>query len=74
MIEAQSLPQTALAYDARVTDEGRIELHVPFPAGTRVTVVVIEEAAETFDDLLLAAESSLAFWDNPFDDEDWNDA
>jgi len=27
-----------------------------------------------FDDLLAAAESSLGFWDNPFDDEDWNDA
>lgn len=26
------------------------------------------------DDLLKAAESSLAFWDNPVDDEVWNDA
>jgi len=25
-------------------------------------------------DLLLAAESSLDFWDNPLDDEDWNDS
>ena len=34
----------------------------------------IELAPHTFDDLLSAAESSLDFWDNPFDDEDWNDA
>ena len=26
------------------------------------------------DDLLRAAEGSLAFWDNPVDDEAWNDA
>jgi glutamine amidotransferase PdxT len=44
------------------------------PAGEYVTVVVISEPADTFDDLLAAAESSLGFWDNPCDDEDWNDA
>jgi hypothetical protein len=26
------------------------------------------------DDLIAAAQSSLDFWDNPFDDEDWNEA
>ena len=26
------------------------------------------------DDLIQAAQSSLDFWDNPFDDEDWNNA
>jgi len=25
-----------------------------------------------FDDLLSAAQSSLDFWNNPYDDEDWN--
>ena len=44
------------------------------PAGEYVTVVVIPEPADTFDDLLAADESSLGFWDNPCDDEDWNDA
>jgi hypothetical protein len=33
-----------------------------------------EESADDFNDLLSAAESSLGFWDNPWDDEDWNDA
>ena len=26
------------------------------------------------DDLIAAAQSSLDFWDDPFDDEDWNEA
>lgn len=68
-----SVPQTALKYDVEVTDEGRIELRVPFPAGARITVFVIEELTSTLDDLLSAAQSSIDFWDNPLDDEDWND-
>ncbi|GEM_PF-7031963 len=31
------------------------------------------EPAES-NDLIQAAHSSLDFWDNPFDDEDWNNA
>ena len=68
------MPQTALKYDLEVLEEGRVELRVPFSPGARVTVFVIEEPADRFDDLLLAAESSLDFWDNPLDDEDWNHA
>jgi len=68
------MAQTALKYDLEVMEEGRVELHVPFPPGARVTVFVIEESSSAFDDLLRAAESSLNFWDNPFDDEDWNNA
>ncbi|OIO96445.1 MAG: hypothetical protein AUK03_03970 [Anaerolineae bacterium CG2_30_64_16] len=66
--------QTALKFDLKVPPEGRIELRVPFPSGSHVTVFVVEEPAERFDDLLAAAESSLDFWDNPLDDEDWNHA
>ena len=66
--------QTAIKYDLKVLEEGRIELQVPFPPGASITVFVIGESTDTFDDLLLAAQSSLDFWDNPFDDEDWNDA
>lgn len=29
---------------------------------------------DPFDDLVAASQTSLAFWDNPLDDEDWNDA
>ncbi len=66
--------QTALKYDLKVLDEGRVELHVPFPPGAYVTVLVIQEPVDAFGDLLSASQSSLDFWDNPFDDEDWNDA
>ena len=30
--------------------------------------------SDEFDDLVAAAESSIDFWDNRYDDEDWNDA
>jgi len=73
-METQGLPQTAFKYDVQVMEEGRVELYVPIPAGAYVTVVVIPESTDTFNDLLVAAESSLGFWDNPYDDEDWNNA
>lgn len=67
------LAQTALKYDVEVTENGQVELTVPFPAGAHVTVFVVE-TGEMFGDLMSAAESSLAFWDNPYDDVDWNNA
>ena len=74
MAESLLFPQTALKYDTEVMEEGRVEIKVPFPPGAHVVVFVIQEAANVFDELLEAAQSSLGFWDNPFDDEDWNDA
>ena len=70
----ESEPQTALKYEVEVRDQGRVEIHVPFAPGVRVIVFVIPEPQETFSNLVAAAASSLAFWDNPFDDEDWNNA
>jgi hypothetical protein len=67
------LAQTALKYDVEVSENGHVDLNVPFPAGARVTVFVVE-MGDTFTDLLVASQSSLAFWDNPLDDEDWNNA
>lgn len=67
------LAQTALKYDVEVTENGQVELTVPFPAGAHVTVFVVE-VGELFGDLMSASESTLAFWDNPYDDEDWNNA
>lgn len=66
-------PRQALKYQTQVTSQGRIELPVPLPPGAHVTIFVIEENAD-FADLLHASESSLDFWDNPLDDEDWNSA
>jgi len=65
--------QTALKYDVEVKQDGRVDLEVPFPAGVRVTVFVVE-SEDAFRDLLTASGSSLDFWNNPFDDEDWNNA
>jgi hypothetical protein len=51
-----------------------VEFAGPFQPGERLTVIVIPEAAREFDDLVDAAGSTLDFWDNPLDDEDWNAA
>lgn len=67
------MPQKALKYDVEVKEKGRVELQVPFIPGSRVTIFVIESSNDVFDDLLSASQSSLAFWDNQFDDKDWND-
>lgn len=68
------MSQTAIKYDLEVKAEGRLELSVPFPAGSRVTVFVIEQGPESFEDLLAASQTTLGFWENPVDDADWNDA
>ena len=63
-----------LRYDWEVPPNGRIEVALPLPAGSHVTVYVVENSSKEFDDLLAASRSSTDFWDNPLDDEDWNDA
>jgi hypothetical protein len=73
MSRDMSLPQAALKYEAEVQEHGKLELTVPFSPGVRVAVFVVEESND-FGDLVSAAQSSLGFWDNPMDDEDWNDA
>ena len=74
MIAPITNPLMAMKYEAEVGLEGKLELQVPLAAGDRVVVFVIPEPAESFDDLTAAAQSSLDFWDNPLDDEDWNNA
>jgi hypothetical protein len=68
------MQQTALKYDTEVKDGGRLELDVPLAPGVHVTVFVIEAPNGGSHDLLSASQSSLEFWDNSFDDEDWNNA
>ena len=68
-----SPPQEAVKYETTGDEDGRIALSLPLPAGTHVELFVVnltDEAAE----LTAAAESSLQFWEHPWDDEDWNDA
>ncbi len=69
-----SASQLPLRYDMEVSDDGRIELEVPLPAATHVTVYIVEQSDAALDDLLAASDSSTDFWNNPEDDEDWNDA
>ena len=61
-----------MKHEAEVQDGGRVEVTVPCSQGTRVAVFAIGEPDGTFDDLVWASESTLAFWDNPLDDEDRN--
>lgn len=72
--EGTPVPQNAYRYDASVGAGGKLELTVPLPPGTRVEVLVLTPEADAADDLSAAAGSSTDFWDNPEDDEDWNDA
>ena len=74
MLQDTHVPHAALKYEAEVQEDGRVELTVPFSPGAKVAVFVIEEPLETTHDLVSAAQSSLDFWDNPYDDEDWNNA
>lgn len=73
MLVTAVMPQTALKYEVEVHEPGRIELDVPFAQGARLLIFVIQDTADAFSDLLSAAQSSLDFWDNPLDDEDWNE-
>ena len=73
MLATAVMPQTALKYEVEVHDQGRIELEVPFAPGSRLVIFVIQDMIDSFGDLLSAAQSSLEFWDNPLDDEDWNE-
>ena len=69
-----SASEFPLRYDLEVPPNGRVEVPLPFPVGSHVTVYVVESPSREFDDLFAASQSSTAFWDNPEDDEDWNDA
>jgi hypothetical protein len=46
----------------------------PLSKGARVVLFVVRESPDNFSDLMQASESTLEFWDNPIDDEEWNDA
>jgi len=63
---------SAFKSDATVGPGGKVELNLPLPAGTPVEVFVFVPPPGGFADLVAAAGSATAFWDNPFDDEDWN--
>ena len=64
----------AFRFNATIGPDGKVQLDVPLPPVTAVEVVVLTFDADGLADLVEAATSSTGFWDNPLDDEDWNDA
>ena len=66
----------AIKYEAEVNKGGKITLpRLQLKQGTAVEVIIlVRDNNDETDDLLAASESSLDFWDNPIDDEVWNDA
>ena len=68
------MTKSAFQFEAKVGPGGKLEVNVPLPLGTTVEVLVLAPEADEFADLVEAASSSTDFWDNPLDDEDWNNA
>ncbi len=68
------MPRAAFKFETKVQPEGKVELTVPIPEGSRVEVFVITEETDEFRDLVNASSSSTEFWDNPIDDAEWNNA
>ena len=73
-----SMPQSNLSFSTHVTSDGRIDLPVPLPPGSEVRVLVVQQTGKGDDEDLVkdfstASLSSIGFWDNPADEEDWND-
>jgi hypothetical protein len=66
------MAQQAFTFETNVGPSGKVEVNLPLPPGTPVEVIVLSSEGE--DDLLRAASTSTDFWDNPWDDEDWNNA
>jgi hypothetical protein len=73
MLENSSTP-SPWKFDLEVPADGRLQVPVPLPPGSQVTVYVTEQGSSDMGDVLRASASSTDFWDNPFDDEDWNNA
>ena len=67
----------ALKYKAEVGAEGEVTLpRLRLNQGTPVEVIVLvrESEAEDQEGLRRLAAKTMDFWDNPIDDEVWNDA
>ena len=66
----------AVRYKTEVHADGRVELpQMALKKGTRVEVIVLVPDTESdFAPLLAASLSTTDFWDNPLDDQVWNDA
>ena len=68
------MPHPGFRFETDVAEGGTITLKLPLPPGTRVEIFVLAPEIDDFGDLVQAASTSTDFWDNPWDDEDWNNA
>lgn len=64
----------AYTFSATITSDGKLDVPVPVAPGTPVNVVLLLPEEDETSDLVAAASTSLGFWDNPIDDEEWNNA
>ncbi len=66
----------ALKFHVRIGKGGKIEVpELKKLKGKRAEVIILPlEGEDEIEDLLMASESGLDFWDNPVDDETWNEA
>ena len=66
----------ALKYRAEVGADGEVTLpRLRLSQGTPVEIIVLVRDSEAEDDgLLRASVKTMDFWDNPIDDEVWNNA
>jgi hypothetical protein len=65
----------AIRIQTQNTPEGRLQLPpLHLKEGTQVEVIVlVPEGDESFANVMKASETTLDFWDNPTDDQVWND-
>jgi len=64
----------AYRYDVEIKDDGKLKLsRLPFKKGTHLDVILIEQNKDNFSDLLNAAAFNLDFWNDPIDDQEWNE-
>jgi len=62
----------ALKFYVKIDEDGKIELPKLDKLKGKKAEIIILPLEDIFDDLLMASETSLDFWDNPIDDEVWN--
>ena len=62
----------ALKFYASIGEDGKIDFPELGKLKGRKAEIIILPLEGSFEDLLMASESSLEFWDNPIDDEIWN--
>jgi hypothetical protein len=63
----------ALKFYTNIGEDGKINLPKIEKLRGRRAEIIILPVEEGFEDLLIASDSSLDFWNNPIDDEIWND-